>query len=136
MHECARPDCPYWTCHPSRLCALCWERREAQFAAEDALGDAMARRRGPGASSTACDDQLAPAFDDPDAPVAGLKRDTDRLFDIAIELLQSATEAYQQALVLGKQGQRSESQLLQLWADTLRSAGEQVGDEAIRLGGE
>ncbi|SDO71944.1 hypothetical protein SAMN04487957_110115 [Halomonas shengliensis] len=29
----------------------------------------MARRRGLGASSTACDEQLAPGFDDPDAPV-------------------------------------------------------------------
>lgn len=57
MRECASQDCPYWTRHPSRLCALCRERREAQFAAEDALADAIARQ---GRSTTACDDQLAP----------------------------------------------------------------------------
>ncbi|MFW6344736.1 MAG: hypothetical protein ACOC0M_00170 [Halomonas sp.] len=103
----------------------------------------MARRPRPGASSTGCDDQLAP---DPGECLGGLhyppgaeeltlgrKADTDRLADIAIELLQSATEAYQQALALMKQGKRSEGQQLQLWADTLRSAGEQVGDEVMRL---
>jgi len=44
------------TAHASRLCIPCLAHREAQFAAEDALGDAMARQ---GRSTTACDDQLA-----------------------------------------------------------------------------
>lgn len=68
MRECVSPDCPRLTPHPSGLCWRCHLRREAQFAAEDALGDAMARQ---GRSTTACDDQLAPAFDDPDAPGKG-----------------------------------------------------------------
>lgn len=56
MRRCATPECSNRTSHPSRLCAICHRRREAQFAAEDALGDVMARQ---GRSTTACDDQWA-----------------------------------------------------------------------------
>lgn len=95
-----------------------------------------------GASSTACDDQWAEERADiigqngPTGDHYPRQPDTDRLYEIAIELMKSATEAYQQALVLMQKGKHSDGQLLQLWANTLRTAGEQVGDEAIRLEGD
>ena len=57
MRKCPTPGCALFSGHASGLCWRCREQREAQFAAEDALGDALARSHGPGRSSTACDDQ-------------------------------------------------------------------------------
>ncbi len=68
--QCASPNCSSRTRHPSRLCLICRRRREAQFAAEDALGDAMASRSCTGLTRDHLRDatKMAPAFDDPDAP--------------------------------------------------------------------
>lgn len=57
---------------------------------------------------------------------------SDALYGIGADILQSATEAYHQALALMKQGKKAEGQQLQIWADTLRSAGEQIGVELKR----
>ena len=83
MRECASPGCSNRTSdpnHPSHLCAICRQRREAQFAAEDALGDAFDQRRDarrcsgcgvPEGYLHSKDCPLPPAFDDPDAPGEG-----------------------------------------------------------------
>lgn len=64
---CASPDCEAVTGHISRLCTTCRQRREAQFAAEDALGDAMASLHSPrGAELLALgrkEDALKPRLD-------------------------------------------------------------------------
>lgn len=73
MRKCPTPGCKLFTQHVSGLCWACRERREAQFAAEDALGDAMASRSCTGLTRDHLRDatKMAPAFDDPDSPESG-----------------------------------------------------------------
>lgn len=58
---------------------------------------------------------------------------TDKLYQIAGEMLTSANDAYRHCVTLNDAGRHPESRLVQIWADTLRTAAEQVGEEANRI---